>query len=561
MAQLQKILESLSWRQRITILLAALFVGGAMVAAVRWKKEADFRPLYTGLAAEDSAAVVQKLKEGGSEYRLSEAGDVISVPSARLAELRLEMAAAGLPKTGRIGFEIFDKNNLGASEFVEHINFQRALEGELERSVSALGEVEQSRVHITFPKDSVFVESRETAKASVMVKLKPGAHLAPRNVTAIQHLVGSAVEGLQPDSVSVLDMQGNLLSRPLRSPDEEASDVALDYRQKVEHDLAQKIGNTLDPLLGHDRYRAGVTVECDLTSGEQSEETIDPTRSAMVQSQKTEETVNGGATGGVPGTASNLPRPTKSPTSSTSTSHRTESITYESSKTIRKVKLPGGDIKRVAVAILLDQNVRWEGSGPSARRVLVPPSPELIKSVRDVVVTVSGIKEDRGDQITVESLPFENTLNLPAPDAVGPAPKTKPQPKWTDWKNQPLFIPVAVGAAVAILLIVVIVLLMRGSKKKGKGNGPDVDEAAKAVAGAAAPKALTAANIAEQLEAQLAERAALQEQADQAALASIKVPPVKTKKSEVLVKQLKENAKKDVTASAHVLQTWIHDRV
>ncbi len=208
------------------------------------------------------------MKESGAEYRLSEASDVISVPSAKMAELRLEMAAAGLPKTGRIGFEIFDKNNLGATEFVEHINYRRALEGELERSVGALAEVEQARVHITFPKESVFLESREPAKASVMVKLRAGAHLSARNVSAIGHLVGSAVEGLTPDAVSVLDMQGNLLSRPIRTADIKATEEALEYRQKVERDLVQKINTTLDPLLGRDRYRASVSADCDANSGE-----------------------------------------------------------------------------------------------------------------------------------------------------------------------------------------------------------------------------------------------------------------------------------------------------
>src|ERR1700689_3219967 len=234
MDQVKNIFGRLSPRQMGTIVAALLLCAGGLYSLVHWKKEADFKVLYTGLAAEDSAAVIQKLKESGTEYRLSETGDVISVPSAKLAELRLQLAAAGLPRTGRIGFEIFDKTNLGATEFVEHVNYGRALEGELERSVAALSEVEQARVHITFPKDSVFVESRQPAKASVMMKLKPGARLSPRNVMAVAHLVSSAVEGLTPDAVSILDMQGNLLSRPTpTSPEEAESDAALDHKQKV----------------------------------------------------------------------------------------------------------------------------------------------------------------------------------------------------------------------------------------------------------------------------------------------------------------------------------------
>src|SRR5690242_4426837 len=158
------------------------------------------------MAPEDAAAVVQKLRESGVEYRLADNGATVLVPSAKQAESRLTLAAAGLPKSGRIGFELFDKSNFGATEFVEHINYQRALEGELERSVMSLAEVEQARVHVTFPKESVYLESRQPAKASVVVHLRPGATLLPQNVVAIEHLVASAVEGLTPEAVSVLDV-------------------------------------------------------------------------------------------------------------------------------------------------------------------------------------------------------------------------------------------------------------------------------------------------------------------------------------------------------------------
>src|ERR1044071_1386820 len=211
---MKKILQHLSIRQRITVAAVAALVGFGVYLLVHHQREADFKPLFTGLAAEDAAAIVQKLKETGIEYRLPEGGGSVLVPSARLADLRLTMAAAGLPKSGRIGFELFDKVNLGATEFTEHVNYRRALEGELERTIMTLAEVDQARVHLTFPKESVFLESQQPAKASVLVRLRPGAHLSPQNVIAVNHLVASAVEGLAPDAVTVLDMNGNLLSRP-----------------------------------------------------------------------------------------------------------------------------------------------------------------------------------------------------------------------------------------------------------------------------------------------------------------------------------------------------------
>jgi flagellar M-ring protein FliF len=562
MEQFRKMLASLSMRQRLTIVAAVAIVGAALYSFAHWKKEADFKPLYTGLAAEDSAAVLQKLKESGAEYRLSPNGDVVSVPSDKLAELRLDLAAAGLPKTGRIGYEIFDKTNLGATEFVEHINYTRALEGELERSLGALAEVEQARVHITFPKDSVFLDSREPAKASVMVKLKPGVHLSERNVTAISHLIGSAVEGLSPEAVSILDMQGNLLSRPAAtSTDEASSDAALDYRQKVEHDLLQKINTTLDPLLGHDRYRASVSVDCDLTSGEQSEETFDPAHSVMLQSQKTEE-ISGSSTasGGIPGTASNLPRPAaRAGSAGNSTTRRTENVTYQSSRITRTTKLPQGTLKRVSVALLMDQSVTWEGSGKSMHKVLVPPSPEMLKSVRDVLTAAIGFVEQRGDQITVESLPFEETRNQTPPETPDSASPARPTPsQWDALRKQPLFLPVAIGAGVVLLAILgTIIFVMR---RRGKKKRAAVVEVAKSLPERSTAAALNSANAAEQIEAQMAARELEQQKAEQEMLATIKVPPVKTKKAEVIVKQLQENAKKDATSSARILQAWIHDK-
>lgn len=555
MDQFRNLLKTLSPRQIAGILVALFVCGGFLYALVHWRQEADFKTLYTGLAPEDSSAVVQKLKESGTEYRLSETGDVISVPAEKLAEMRLQLAGAGLPRTGRIGFEIFDKTNLGATDFVEHVNYGRALEGELERSVSSLSEVEQARVHITFPKDSVFTDSREPAKASVMMKLRPGAHLSPRNVTAVANLIASAVEGLTPDAVSILDMQGNLLSKPVASAQDAESDAALDYRQKVEHDLLQKINSTLDPLLGHDKYRASMSVDIDLTSAEQSEETVDPAKSVMLQSQKTEEITGGSGSSGIPGTASNLPRPTRTGSYGNTTTRRTENISWQPSKVTRTTKLPQGSVKRMSVALVLDQKVKWEGTGKNLHRVIVPPSAEVVNSIKDVVTAAIGFDMQRGDSITVETLPFEETLNQPPPDMT---PSSKSAPLDQDgWKKLPMSWLAGAGVVVLLILASVVFLITKSGAKKAAVELADSPAALPVVA---EKRAVEAANAEAQLQAQLAEREEEQRQADLAALASIKVPPVKTKKGEVLAKQIRENTKKDSTAAANVLQAWIHER-
>src|SRR5580693_2315593 len=267
MNQLKKLLSSLSAQQLTAIVICAAAVVAGVVWFSRWQRESGLRPLYTSLAPEDAMAMVQKLKESGVDYRVADNGTTLLVPEDRVPELRLEMAGVGLPQKGRIGFEIFDKTNFGVTDFAEHVNYRRAVEGELERTIMALSEVQQARVHVTLPKESVFTDSREAAKASVLVGLRPAARLSAQNVTAITNLVSSAVEGLAPESVSVVDVNGKQLSRPRRDalPDgAQISEAALEYRQAIEHDLAVKINNTLDPLLGADKFRTGVSAEVDM---------------------------------------------------------------------------------------------------------------------------------------------------------------------------------------------------------------------------------------------------------------------------------------------------------
>lgn len=558
---MKKILANLSVRQRITILVVATLVGGGLYALVQHQHESDFRPLFTGLAPEDAAGIVQKLKETGVDYRLPENGGSVLVPSARLADVRLSMAALGLPKSGRIGFELFDKVNLGATEFTEHINYRRALEGELERTVMALAEVDQARVHLTFPKDSVFLESQQPAKASVVIRLKPGAHLLPQNVLAINHLVASAVEGLSPDAVSVLDMNGNLLGRPktagtLDGPD--ASEAVLDYRHKIETDLMAKINTTLEPLLGANRFKAGVSVECDFSGGEQSEEIFDPARSVMVSSQRTEDSSGAASANGVPGTASALPRPTSRPGGSTGkVSRMTENITYQSSRTVKKTRLPAGSVRKISLAVLVDQDVKWEKDKTGFQRVLTPPSPEKLKIIHDLVAGVTGFSAERGDQLVIETLPFETTLMLePPPAPVTTAPVSKqPHQFGLPFPLDRKMLMIGGGALVALVLGVTVFIVLR-RKKKSKAN--EVTGPVELPAGQT-DALVTQGNVDSQIESQLAEREALQKKMDAQALASLKLAPPITKKAEVFAKHLREMIASEPETAARVLRSWIRE--
>jgi len=451
--------------------VVVVLVAAGVYVFSRFEQEAGFRPLYNGLSAEDAAQVVQKLKESGTAYRLTNNGSTVLVSEDRVAEVRLEMAGAGLPKNGRIGFELFDKTNFGITEFAEHVNYRRALEGELERSVMSVAEIEQARVHISLPQESVFLEQRQPAKASVLLKVRQGMSLPETAIPAITNLVASAVEGLAPENVSVLDMRGNLLNRPKRigAGTDDASVALLEYRHKVEQDLTAKLDSTLEPVVGAGRFRTAVSADCDMQSGEQSEETFDPTHSVMVSSQKTEDTsTQSRPASGVPGTASTLPDTNPRPTAGGSnTSRKTESINYETSHTIKRVTLPQGAIRRLSVSVLLDNDVRFE----NGKRVLTPPTQERVKVIHDLVAAASGLDTQRGDQLIVESLPFESTMNLdemtsPAPGSKQPAKKQTPMEQI---KSDPKLAAEIGGVAVLVIGgAIFMITKMRGSANRAE---------------------------------------------------------------------------------------------
>lgn len=543
MDQLKKLYSALTRQQLIGIVVAVILSAAGLIGFVNWNHARDFKPLFTGMAPEDAAAVVAKLKESGVEHRLDQNGTSVLVPSAKVDEVRLELAAAGLPKTGRVGFELFDRNNLGITDFTEHVNYRRALEGELERSVKALSAVDQARVHLTFPKDSVFLDYREPAKASVLLNIRPGGHLTPQNVQAISNLVGSAVEGLSPDSVSILDMQGNLLNRPKKHlTDDEPSEAILDYKHQVEKDLMNKVEATLDPLLGEGRFRVGISADCDFSTSEQSEEVLDPTKSAMVTSQKSEDSAGGTQTAGTPGTASNLPRGVARPGGGgVNTSRRTESTSFETSKLVRHTKMPQGTVKRISASILLDQEARWEGTGKNRKRILVAPTPERIKAINDVIAGVLGLDTQRGDKLVIESLPFEQTVAAYAGgEAAGKEPESQKAPK-NPFEGLLKDKRVLYGApAVLVLLLAGLIFLMM---RKGKAK--------KSVA---MQKALAEA------ERKKTEReaAAITAAANAETEDFLKGPPV-PKKLEALRAQVRETVRKDPRQAAEVLRSWVGD--
>ncbi len=558
MNQLRQIYDRLTWTQRIWIVIAVAGVIGGLAWANHWNEERDFKPLFTGLADEDAGALVTKLHEGGFEYRLENGGSTILVPSDKVAEARLQMASAGLPKSGRIGFELFDKANFGASEFTEQVNYHRAIEGELERSIMSIREVESARVHLTLAKDSLYSEARQPAKASVLVKLRHAASLSPQNIAAICQLTASAVPGLSADQVSLVDTAGNLLNRPRPAATDgaEGSEAALDYRKSVEVGIQNKIASTLEPLLGPDHFRIGVSADVDITSGEQSEEVFDPMKSVMVTSQRTEDGPALTATSGVPGIASNLPHPTSKPsTGSSNYARHTENISYQTSRLVKHTRLPQGSLKKLSLSILVDHSLRWEG----AKRIVEPPSAEKLKVIHDLVAAATGLDPARGDQLVVNAFPFESTLTAePATGMTGPAPvAASPLPQWLQkLMGQKNFAIIAgVGAGAMLVLVIGFAMVVMKMRKKSRM----VAEAAAAALEAKATTAPTVADAQKNLEARMAGQIGEQARRDAEAMLQLKLPEITTKKTEVIKKHIAAEAKKDPTAMAQVVRTWLNN--
>ncbi|MDQ6708546.1 MAG: hypothetical protein M3Z85_21510, partial [Acidobacteriota bacterium] len=321
------------------------------------------------------------------------------------------------------------------------------------------------------------------------------------------------------------------------------------------------INATLDPLLGAEKFRAGVSVECDFTSGEQSDETLDPTKSVMSSSQKTEENTTSSSSSGQPGTASNLPRPAPRPgASGGGTSRRNENIVYQSSRTVRHVRLPQGVVKRMSLSVLVDQDVRWEGTGVKAKRIITPPTTERLKVIRELVASITGLNPERGDQIAVESLPFEATLNMEAPSAAPPA-HTGADPRIPKWLlpvwNSPNAMLIGAGAALGLLLLLGgLFMVLRKGKPPVAAAGPLALAASTGLHPAAA---ISPETIEKQMEAKMAEQAELQHRLESEALESLTLSSITTKKAEVLLKHLRETVQKDSTATTNVLRTWLSD--
>jgi len=451
------------------VMMAAVGIGSlaGVLALAWWVQRPLYRPLFTNLSPEDAASIVEALRAEKVPFQLDDGGRAVLVPNEKLYELRLSLASRGLPEGGGVGFEIFDKQSLGQTDFVQRLNYQRALQGELGRTIGELGGVESARVHLALPERSLFVAEDHRPSASVVVKLASGRALSPAQIDGIVHLVASSVEGLGAEQVTVVDEGGRMLTRN-RPRDEAtgATSTALEYQVSLERQLAERVESMLGAVVGRDKTIARVAAMVDFSRSERTEESYDPDRTAL-KTQRTmrEETIGTRTPGGTPGVQANLTNEAAPPAEAEGgpkSQRRDESQSYEVSKIVQRTVAPVGTLKQLSVAVLIDGVYTGEG----AERTFAPRPQEEVDRLRELVKSAVGFSEARGDKIEIASVPFQ-TETLPAGEGIFGAVGR--------WAPAVLTRLLAVAFAAAMLLWVVrpviLGLAARGPARSGAGVG------------------------------------------------------------------------------------------
>ncbi|MBI4474543.1 MAG: flagellar M-ring protein FliF, partial [Acidobacteria bacterium] len=423
----------------------ALAGSGAAVLILLWVmvffiNRVEYQTLYADLDPQEAQGIIQKLTDLKVRYELSEDGRTVRVASDRLSEVRIQLASEGLPESGRIGFEIFDRTNCGLTNFQEQVNYQRALEGELARSIMTLSEVEAARVHLVLAKESLFQSPDEQTKASVILKLKNGRNLPGAASQGIINMVAGSVKGLSPEKVTLIDYRGRVLSR--NDGDGNLTSQQLDARQKIETELAGKITQILEPAVGLGKVRPQVSVTMNFQQIEETVEQYDPQGSVVRSRQNQEERQpTNGRVGGVPG-----PRPTAAATTATTTPapadpaevsplqrgtaaeggrgslttdnllRQNETINYEVSKAVRHIVNPVGKVEKLSIAVLIDNQTKvTTGDDGQQQTTSVPRTPDEMKKYRELVGAAIGLSAERGDQLTLENISFEGEVEFIQP--------------------------------------------------------------------------------------------------------------------------------------------------
>jgi flagellar M-ring protein FliF len=418
-----------------------------------------YATLYSELSTEDAAQIVEKLKTAQVPYQLEANGTVIQVPEDKVAGLRLELAAGGLPRGGSVGFEIFDRSRIGATEFEQNINLRRALEGELARSVMSVDGVKNARVHLVLPEHRLFAAREESASASVVVKLANSANFGRREVAAVVYLVSMAVPGLNKDRVSVVSTEGLTLHRP-NSDATGAGDLAGEGEEQSRVIATQLEGDAqaqLERVVGPGNADVRVNVELNPASKERTEELYEPSKTALRSEHKTEESSGTTEAGvaGVPGAKSNLPdakegEAEETPPGTGGGIRKSQTRNWEVQRITQKTTTPPGEIRRLSVAVVL--NGRYEKHGENS--VFVARTPDEVQSMVAIVKHAVGFNSERGDEVELRAVQFARLDANDDPQALDPLAKYR------------RYLPLVAAGLLGVLLLASVIMVWRRSKAK-----------------------------------------------------------------------------------------------
>lgn len=409
----------LSRPQRVAALgiVVATLVGLLSLVTMSARRD-PYQVLYSELHSEDFKAVAKRLSDAKIPYQIADDQSTILVQASRVHLARMQLAKEGMPGHDLVGFEKFDGSTLGMSSYVQRIQYVRAVQGELTRSIQRLVSVKAARVHISIPPKKTFLEEQEPPKASVVIELKPGQIPTKSEIQGVAHLVASAVEGLQTSQVTIVDTKGNFLHRPEDGSMNGLSTALLEMQRAIEIDYEKRIIELLTPVVGFDKVRAKVTTEIDPSRVNTTEETYDPDKTVAKSVIKNDEVTTGSRPNpiGIPGSRSNLPGTENNnppiPMASTSTEKNVQNSTFAIPRKIQTTDKPSGNIKRLTVAVVVDGH--YQKTGGPGESTFVPRSEEELNRLKDIVSNAVGFDAERRDSITISSLPFK-TIDVTEP--------------------------------------------------------------------------------------------------------------------------------------------------
>ena len=483
-------------------------------------RTADQQLLYANLAMNDASEVVTWLKNQKIDFTLKNGGKDIWISADQIYQVRLDLAANGMPSGGGVGFEIFDKQSFALTDYVQKVNYTRAMQGELARTISSLAPVESTRVHLALPEKRLFKNQQKSGTASVIVTLVPGKHLDQPQVQGIVHLVAGSVTNLEPENVKVIDSNGVVLELETKKDDTQMfSGEMLEFQQEVEHRMEMRAQALLDKTMGTDNAMVRISATLDFSKVEKTEELYDGEEPVVRSEQINTESSGNEDNGGVPGVESNLQGNVFGETTTGPTSTKNSRTTnYEISKTVSRIINPVGSITKLSVSVLVADRVETDAEGKLTKTV--PRTPEELSAIENMVASAIGVVADRGDMINVISMPFV-------------APKEETLLGDTEEHNSVYqFIPLIKYGLIAAGILLLYLLLIRPVVKTMKG---EVQQHYKTV---------------EQLEQEQEQKLLQQQQTE---------PEIPAEPVDETITQLRREVNQNQAPTAFIIKNWIQE--